>query len=168
MLVHFPIALLIMYAVLELIRFRFVICQSYWFYVKAVLAICGTIGGYAALLTGDTARHLVLLNHPELRALIGQHEFWAQTSVLIFSVLGGAYILAWADQFEFVRKFPIIKQLWGTLSWLRRFILSTPVSILLALAGLVSLTITGALGGSIVYTPGNDPFTNWIYHLFIQ
>jgi len=35
-----------------------------------------------------------------------------------------------------------------------------------ALIGAVCLTITGALGGAMVYGPTSDPFVSFIYTLF--
>ncbi|KHO51327.1 MAG: hypothetical protein QT04_C0044G0036 [archaeon GW2011_AR11] len=51
--VHFPIALLSLYAVMVLIRFRKVMGLPYWSYAKAILAIAGTLGAFAALQTGS-------------------------------------------------------------------------------------------------------------------
>jgi hypothetical protein len=38
--------------------------------------------------------------------------------------------------------------------------------ILLAILGLVTLLITGALGGAIVYGVAGDPFTAFVYKIF--
>ena len=38
--------------------------------------------------------------------------------------------------------------------------------LLIALVGIVVITITGALGGAIVYGPEVDPIVSVIYHLF--
>ena len=163
--IHFPIALLITYAVFELIRFRKVAGQPYWFYIKSLLVIFGTLGGYAALLTGDTARRLI--TDTSLRPLIRAHESWGQISVIIFSVLAAGYLVAWIKRSgsTFLQKIPPIKQLWPLIVWFQVLITETPLVWLLAAAGIVSLTVTGALGGSIIYGHTGDPFTDWIYHL---
>ena len=59
--VHFPIALLTLYTLCELLRFKKIKDHPAWFYLKAVLIICGTLGAAAALLTGDGAKEAVLL-----------------------------------------------------------------------------------------------------------
>lgn len=53
--VHYPIAFLTIYAVFELVRFRKIFEQPYWFYVKKVLIIVGWAGSIAAALTGFIA-----------------------------------------------------------------------------------------------------------------
>ena len=43
LLVHFPIALLTIYSLLELVPFKQIYRQSYWFYTKAIILIIGSI-----------------------------------------------------------------------------------------------------------------------------
>jgi len=50
---------------------------------------------------------------------------------------------------------------------LKYFILFPPVAIVLALAGLVAITVTGGLGGAIVYGPDADPFFKLVYHFIV-
>jgi len=57
--VHFPIALLTIYALLELIQFKKVTSWNPWFYIKASFVVFGAIGTYAALFTGGTDRRSV-------------------------------------------------------------------------------------------------------------
>ena len=56
--VHFPIALLCIYSLLELIRFKKVLSRGYLFYTKAILVILGTVGAVAALFTGSIAEDI--------------------------------------------------------------------------------------------------------------
>ncbi len=44
----------------------------------------------------------------------------------------------------------------------------SPLVIVLAIAGLVLMTVVGALGASLVYGPEIDPAVSFIYHLLIQ
>ncbi len=143
LLVHFPIALLTTYAVLELLRFNFLTKQTYWFYVKAVILLAGTLAGYPTILAGFMAKSLIQAS--DTLQIIGRHQFFAISSVGIFTILSLVYLRAW-----FKQNFSIINSFWVPL---------------LALIGLGGLLITGALGGSAVYGPTNDPVTNWIYNL---
>lgn len=155
--VHFPIALLVIYAVFELIRFKKISQQPYWFNIKAILLILGTVIGYATLQTGDMATELI--TDKSLRPLIHVHEFWAQLSILIFSALSAGYLIAWVKKY---------RNIWKPLVWLQSLVTETPLVSLLALAGLIALFITGALGGMIVYGHQSDFLTNWVYNLFFK
>lgn len=166
LIVHFPIALLTTYAVFECLRLNFITRQTYWKYVKATLAILGTAGGYAALLTGDIAKELN--NDPSLRQLIHTHEFFAKLSVLIFSVVAAGYAVAWIKELPVAAWLKKFGPLWALALWLQRLITETPLTILLAIAGLAALMITGALGATIVYGPDQDIFTSVIYRFFFQ
>ncbi|MEO8065594.1 MAG: DUF2231 domain-containing protein [Candidatus Doudnabacteria bacterium] len=165
--VHFPIALLSTYAVLELIRFKIVKNQLYWFYVKSVLVILGTLGGLASLLTGDIAKELVTDN--SYLPLINTHEFWAKTSVVIFSILASGYAVAWIRKYDraFIKNISMFSGVWQVILRIQVLITDTRLVVVLALAGIAALFITGALGGSIVYGHEGDPVTNWIYRLFV-
>ncbi|MEJ0021885.1 MAG: DUF2231 domain-containing protein [Candidatus Doudnabacteria bacterium] len=141
--VHFPIALLTTYAVLELLRFDFINRQPYWFYVKAVLVILGALSGYVTIVTGLMAESLI--KDQSSHTLISTHELWAITSIGIFSIIALVYLWSW---------------------WNSRFGMKSKLVLVLALAGILCLLITGALGGSIIFGHTTDPFTNWIYNLF--
>ena len=45
-------------------------------------------------------------------------------------------------------------------------VLQSPFLILMALAGLAAITITGALGGAVVYGPNIDPVVSAVYRFF--
>ena len=135
--VHFPIALLLTYAGLELIRFKH-------FYTKATLVILGVLSGIITVITGLMAKSLV--KNEELMNVVVKHEFWAITSLVIFAIPAVIYLIAWIKNSPQMTENKLI-----------------PV---LALAGIICLSITGALGGSVAFGPNIDPFTNWIYDLF--
>ncbi len=84
-LVHFPIALLTLYAVCELLPLKALTRQTYWFYVKAVLVITGTLGGVAAYLAGEAIEDQ--FKTASLSSLVETHSTFAITSILIFAIL---------------------------------------------------------------------------------
>jgi uncharacterized membrane protein len=164
--VHFPIALLTIYSVLELIRFRRLLDSSEWFHVKFGLVVLGVLLGLVTAYTGDMAKHLI----PGGRTspLISTHELWAETTLVIFSFAAAGYLVAFIKKFRipFLYKRNFIGKVWKFLLRAEYLILETPLIIFIALVGLVSVFITGALGGSIVYGPSSDPFAYFVYHLF--
>lgn len=138
--VHFPIALLSLYAVFELIRFKKVIDQPYWFYIKAILLICGTLGSYVAILTGPEGEHSILKE---------RHEMFAQLTSFLFTIISSGYLYKWYKPFNRYSA----------------FIQKPAISIILAFLGLVTITITGGLGGALVYGTHFDPFMAPIFKL---
>ncbi len=157
--VHFPVALLTIYGIPELIRFRKVLAQPYWFYIKAAFVIIGAGSAYLALLTGDPAEKLVrtAANHD----LINLHSSFGGATAAIFSVLAAGYIIAWADRLKI--------NVWSWLVKIQMVITESKLTPLLALIGLVILLIAGALGGAIVYGHNSaDPVNNFIYNLFFK
>lgn len=163
--VHFPIALLTIYAIAELIRFRKLINTIYWFYVKAILVIVGTLSAFLALNTGEGAEDSVSRS---LRPLVEMHSSFASVSTWIFGIIAIIYLISWINKSEFnqrIQASSIGNQLNKVVVIVNR-ILNSSFIILLALIGLVLITITGGLGGAIVYGPDIDPIVNFIYHLF--
>lgn len=158
--VHFPIALLIVYAVLECIRPKYVMSRRSWHDIKAAFVILGTLSAFAALSTGEMAEELVDRTKHQLVEL---HSFFATVSTWIFAILAAAYLIALLQ--EHVQ--PLARQSWWKIiAAIGAFVERPYIAIVLALLGIVSLTVTGALGGAIVYGPDADPIVSFIYNLF--
>lgn len=159
--VHFPIAFLSLYAVLELIPFKKITKQSYWFYLKACLLLFGVIGAGIAVLAGQSIE-----NQFGPRALISLHSKINETASFLFGLLLISYLVAWAkkdSKESFVKKW--IGPLWQVGVFLYQILYLTPLRIMLVFVALLLLTIGGALGGIIVYGPNLDPFTSVLYSL---
>lgn len=168
--VHFPVALLSTYAVFELLRFKKITSQNYWFYVKAVLVIAGTLGACVAYLAGDEAKHLILQKHADLKSLIALHENWALVTLIIFAIIASSYTVVWLKQYKigWLSKDNFFGRSWKLKIMVAGFILNSSIVLILAFVGLVALTITGALGGSIIYGHSGDPFTAFVYSIFFR
>src|SRR6266404_1408859 len=95
--VHFPIALLTIYALLELIIFKKVNSQDYWFYIKASFAILGSLATATALYTGSMAEDLIPRGNAT-RHLVSIHSDWAVAATTIFGVLGFCYLVEWINK----------------------------------------------------------------------
>lgn len=158
--VHFPIGLLVTYAFLEMMRLRVLTSQPYYKPLKVFLLIAGTAMAYLTAMTGDWAEQMVTETNPDLRDLVERHALFAGTTITIFSLLAGAYILDWATHYSRLRPVVTHRCVRATV---RIVFVSAPV---LALLGLAAITITGGLGASIVYGPEVDPIVSMIYSLF--
>jgi uncharacterized membrane protein len=170
--VHFPVALLTIYALMELVRFKKVMTQPYWFYLKAVFLMLGGLGALAALYTGGMARSAVrqgdfVVAVSNFRQVLAMHENFAHLSVAVFGILAASYLFLWLQRENFSVFAEKIKLggLWKLLVKFAHFFVETRLVIFMALAGLICITITGGLGGVMVYGPTADPFFGMIYHL---
>ena len=169
-LVHFPIALLVIYAILECVRFKKITEWHSFFFIKAFLAIFGFLAAIAAFSTGPegSAIHgwsgytgMTGSNgRPILRQIVDMHSNFATLTVIIFGIIAASYLVVWIQ-----REYPINHKIWNYVLQIARFIQKPTVIIILAIIGLVAVTIAGSLGGSIVYGPDVDPVVSFIYHL---
>jgi uncharacterized membrane protein len=169
--VHFPIALLTIYALLEVfipLKVKvFKVCKwqntklyallvnPIWKHIKAFLVIFGAVTVIPTLLTGEVAEHkYVGESNPQvffqsdLGKLIEAHGSAATVSVIIFSILALMYL---ASYFEKTQK----------------LFSSTYVRMVLSIVGLLCITITGALGGAISHGPDTDPVVTFVYNLVL-
>lgn len=193
--VHFPIALLTIYALLEVFipikiaAYKAFKWENFWAYkllinpiwqaIKAFLVIVGTLIGLLTLETGEMAEELVrstasdprVFGTSQMGQLIEMHSTFAGVSIGIFAALAVGYIAyfiekksAAAESSEAIHKF--MQKFGGVVTLIRKIVLNPWVAAILALVGLVAITITGALGGAIVYGPDVDPAVKMIYGWF--
>lgn len=162
LIVHFPIAFLSLYAVLECVRFRKVMDWAPFVYIKATLLFAGVLGAIFAVLAGEQAENM----YGET-ALTEMHSALGVASMWIFIVIAAVYknVIAsgWVERlpegfFKRMgqRKVRVSKWIYINIIWF------------IALVGLICVMITGALGGALVYGTGVDPFTDFIYKIFIH
>ena len=163
--VHFPIALLTLYSLLEIISVGRLKNKSEMFWTKFILVTTGGITLLVARQAGSVAKHLV--SDHSLYPLISRHEQFANYSTAVFGVIAAGYMCIALRRLNW-RITTIVPVFWEFLYGIGDIITSNYLAKLLALVGIIALTITGALGGTIVYGQNNDPFTNFIYHLVIK
>ena len=156
--VHFPIAFLVVYALCELLRFRKITGQPYWFYLKAFLVIVGILGALVAYQAGEAIEHLFEAEYGEV---VRVHAFFARISSAIFAILAASYFIAWLNRLKTINS-----SFWRMLTRIQVFVLETPIAIVLAIIGLSAISITGALGAAIAHGPDSDPFVSFVYKLF--
>lgn len=159
--VHFPIALLVVYSLMECIQWKAFVTHASWKDAKAIFVILGTLFGFASLQTGEIAGHA--FGKENMRPLIELHATFATASVWIFCLLALVYIVMVVEEYK-----PALtqKRQWKFLLNASQFIRRPYIAIPLSLLGLVTITITGALGGALTYGPEVDPIVSFIYHLF--
>lgn len=148
-LVHFPIALLTIYSLLEFIRFKKVLELEYWFYVKAVLVILGAGATIPSILAGKIIEGQFATQRP----LVELHSLFAYATTAVFGILAAYYFFSWIGR--------IRGQDWVESRFSRWYFL-VPMSLI----GLKLIMVTGALGGVIAFGPQTDPFAGFVYHLF--
>jgi uncharacterized membrane protein len=143
--VHFPIALLFIYSLLKIIPFYKWFPQIAWKQIERVFLVIGVIGAYISLYTGEIAEHIVRPAHD----LVEMHSTFAAVSVWIYSALLLGEIIVLLG-----RKFTLINMING----LGRILTLRIVSGILAVCGLIAISVTGLLGGVLVYGTTADPF----------
>ncbi|MGE7835158.1 DUF2231 domain-containing protein [Viridibacillus arvi] len=144
LIVHFPIALLIFGAVIEIVNVVFKKETLNQF--GTLLITFGVISGIFALLSGEGAEEFAFQNWGQgLHDQVDLHSFFANISIILFGILA------------------IIKLLFkhSILSWngsgykqINKGFIST-VIVFLSISGIVSLAVTGDLGGKLVYENDN-------------
>jgi len=165
--VHFPIALLIVYSMIEIISYISPTWSAKLYTTKTICLWIGALGTIAAMSSGDTAKHLIWLRFP----LVKTHETWASATQITYMVIAIYYVI----------KTIITDNLWGKYwskytqqysSQITMFLSSRWTALVIMIASVVwigLLTIVGALGGAIVRGTGTgDPVTDWVVTIFVK
>src|SRR3989339_763858 len=88
-LVHFPIALLTVYALFELARFRLVTKSTWWTPVKSAFSIIGWASSLVTYLSG----RLLTSGAETLPHIVLAHRTFGRLTLLTFGILAMAYTL---------------------------------------------------------------------------
>lgn len=172
--VHFPIALLTVYAALELMRNKKLLAKETFFYIKASFVIIGILTTSFALQTGESAEHTYDRSSP-IYPLINTHSSWANITSWVFGVIAVIYGILIIEKIfltenVFAQNFLTkIRSLLNPFYRIAHMLYeNSAIMITLALFGLAAVTITGSLGGAIVYGPDADPVVHAIYSFFMN
>ena len=142
LIVHFPIALLFLYSVVKILPLRQFFSKVSWKHIERFLLIFGLLGAAAAIYTGGIAEHLVGPN----KQLVEMHSTFAFASLGIYGFL-------------------LFLEIVGLIKPKYEGITNGVISKFLALAGLVAISITGMLGGVMVYGLSADPLAPMVLKL---
>lgn len=165
--VHFPIALLSLYALIE--------CASYIFFrrneklvlIKGVLVILGAITALPTILFGMYAESM-LGSEEIIHEVTETHEAFAIITFLIFALLATAYALRLSHGTAFklfvISKWLLFKKIYDIKYALALHMTDGWFAPVVAAIGLISLVITGALGAAITRGPEADAIVSFVYH----
>lgn len=149
--VHFPIAFLLVYSLLKIIPLRKWLPGVAWNHIEKVVLLVGVVGAFVAAQTGEIAEHLVRPDHN----LVEMHSLFASISIAFYGLLVVCEFLTPVLGY-LIKKFPESKLL-VRLQEVLPLVNSGWLKIVLAVLGLVAITVTGLLGGVMVYGVTADP-----------
>ena len=170
LIVHFPIALLVAYSVLEISGYVWPASRrvAWVFPVKAFTLFVGTLAAFVALVTGEIAEELI--EGSALGYILEVHSLVAGVTTILYVILAAAYLNrvfdknGWFDRIASSNAF--LAWGWRAKKYIAHLILDTWFLPVVALLALIGITVTGALGAAMVYGPNADPFVSFVYHLF--
>ncbi|KKT42512.1 MAG: hypothetical protein UW88_C0006G0030 [Candidatus Collierbacteria bacterium GW2011_GWD2_45_10] len=147
-----------MYSLAEFVRSKKILSLSYWFYVKAIMLVTGSLSTIPTILFGK----LIADSFPE--RIVRVHSTFAQATAIVYGLTALSYLITWIDKdfYSLTKK----TDWWGYVSELNKNVFRPRMIVLLAGTGLVLLTTTGALGGIMAFGPGVDPLTKFVNDLF--
>jgi uncharacterized membrane protein len=144
MVVHFPIALTYLAAATELLgavtgrrRDRFLDRASWWLLTLALVAL--VVAAVAGVVSEQSVRW-----DPSMARLLSRHQHWAELTGLLAL---GAWAVRWLTPYA-----PRAGEAWTALGTGRGR--PTLASLLLLVGAAAAITVTGSLGGSLVYGHG--------------
>jgi uncharacterized membrane protein len=159
LIVHFPIALLCIYSVIQILPVQKWIPTIAWKQVSTLLLILGYAGALAASSSGEVAEHLSNPNHDVLEL----HETFAGLVEVFYGILVGSTVVQWlCGRYLKLLEYKVV----SIVLMISNFVESRPVSIMLSLLGLIALVLTGVFGGVMVYGTSADPLAAPLLQLF--
>jgi uncharacterized membrane protein len=157
--VHFPIALLFIYSVIKIIPFQKWLPKISWIQIERVLLFVGVLGAFSALYTGDIAEHLTDPN----RQIVELHSSLAYLSTFLYGLLFIGELLAIFSPI-FVKKFNNFT-VNKFIAFFEKILTDRIFGIVVSLFGLLAISLTGLLGGVLVYGTSADPIAGLVLKL---
>ena len=163
--VHFPVALLTVYAWFELASLHPKLRNNKTiFYIKLVMLFIWTVGTIWGVLSGEVAQKLVGKSN-----LVHQHEEFAEMTRNAFVLLSLLYL---AKLYVNEKHLPIAKALppflQNILEWIAKYTRKFFLPQILAVVGLFLVTVTGALGWAISHWVNTDPIVKRAVDTFVK
>jgi uncharacterized membrane protein len=157
--VHFPIALLVVYSIVKILPLSRWFPMVAWKDIERILLALGTLGAFAALATGETAERLANPN----RQLVEAHALFAGISIWLYGALLLGEACGITIGLGVFSKIPSMVQ--RAIIMTKGILAHRIFSKIIAVIALVAITITGLLGGVMVYGTTADPFANIVLSL---
>lgn len=161
LLVHFPVAMLSLYGILEIISGLPIIRKFDLTLTKLVLVIIGTLGGMLASASGEAIEH----SFSGLHNLVEMHSTWATLTNFLGIIIAALLLVSYFSS-SVISRYPggAIARITGIITRLAQ---TRALMVILALYVVISITVTGALGAVIVHGPQVDPVVNFIYTILL-
>lgn len=156
LLIHFPIALLSVYTVTQLIPPRWLWRNTTLFTLNTFLLLVGSATLLIARQSGDLLEH-----SRQFTPLMHTHSQWATMTTVLYGILTIFYFLLLALKLTEVGKTPWLRPYTKILQP-AQWLFNNYIITLVALVGAGLLLVTGALGGGIVYGPTADPLVQFV------
>ncbi len=149
--VHFPIAFMLLYSFIKIVPFYKWFPKVAWKQIEVVLLVAGVLGAFVASSTGEIAENLVQPNNQ----LVEMHSAFAGASTWIYALLLVGELLVLLTP-TIIPKLGIPK-LTSFLIFIQKILTHRKLSAVLAFLGLIAISVTGLLGGVMVYGTTADP-----------
>jgi uncharacterized membrane protein len=162
LLVHFPIAFLLLYSLLTILPIQHLI-KGPWQEIRRILLICGVGGALASGLTGELAEGLFRVQHN----LVEIHANMAKITIALYSALCLGEILLLTKN-EWNKLFAKNASL-SNICQRTMHALTHPTTVkIIATLGAITLCLTGLLGGMISHPSSTDPLAPLVKKIFVQ
>jgi uncharacterized membrane protein len=158
-LVHFPIALLFIYSIIKVLPLKKWLPEVFWKHIEIALLVFGFLGALAANATGEIAEHLI---NP-VRMLVETHSTFAAVSIGLYGTILAGEVLHFLN-LNYKKYIPagIVQK---CVDFFEKLLCNNFVSKILAVFGFVAITVTGLLGGVMVYGTTADPLAGIVLKL---
>ncbi|MEI6316472.1 MAG: DUF2231 domain-containing protein [bacterium] len=158
-LVHFPVALLFVYSLIKILPFKKWFPKIAWRDIERALLLIGVLGAFAADATGDLAEHIARPN----RALVEMHSTFAGISTFLYGFLLAGEIIS-VFRVKYGSKI-LDSRIQKILAYAEQILCDVFISNSVAFLGLIAISITGLLGGVMVYGVSVDPIAGMVLSL---
>lgn len=157
--VHFPIAFLFLYSIIKIIPFSKWFPNVAWKQIERFLLLFGVLSAFVASSTGELADELT---RPDNR-IVEMHEFFAGATTWFYGLLLIGEALAVLNPYIVSKlNIPILDRLF---IFVQNLLTNNFTAKILALLGLIAISITGLLGGVMVYGTTADPLAPFILRI---
>lgn len=158
-LVHFPIALLLIYSGIKILPWAKWFPRVAWKSTEVILLCLGVLSAFVAASTGETAERLIRPDHQ----LVEMHSLFASISIFLYGALLLGEVLSFLTP-EIIGKIKLEK-INPLLKFIQKVLTHSLFSKILAFLGILAISVTGLLGGVMVYGLSADPLAPMVLNI---
>jgi hypothetical protein len=149
---------LFLYSIIKIIPFYKWFPKIAWRDIERVLLVVGVIGAFVANSTGEIAEQIARPDHN----LVEMHALFASMSTWFYGLLLLGELVAFIN--PFVLKWNLPKTS-GLLTFIQNILINKTISITLAILGFIAISVTGLLGGVMVFGTTADPIADVVLQI---